>query len=116
MSLDPPFDPPPGLPAWAVDLYDWLSLVQDQVDSHSAILSRNSATLNQLGRKLMATQADIDAVVTELNAAADEINAKIADLEAQAAAGQQIDLGPLKAAADRLRDVVPDAAPEQPTP
>lgn len=109
MSLDPPFTPPPGIPTWAVDLYEWLGLVQDQVDSHSATLSRNSASLNQLRRDLMATQADIDAVVTELNAAADEINAKIADLEFQVAAGQQIDLGPLKAAADRLRDVVPDA-------
>ena len=113
-SLDPPFDLPGDAPALARQLYDWLALVQDQVDSHSAMLSRNSSTLNQLGRKLMATQSDIDAVVTELNAAADEITARIDELETAVANGQQIDLSGLKAAADRLRDVVPDA-PAEPT-
>jgi len=108
-SLDPPFDLPGDAPALARQLYDWLALVQDQVDSHSAMLSRNGSTLNQLGRKLMATQADIDAVVTELNDAADEINARIGELETAVANGQQIYLSGLKAAADRLRDVVPDA-------
>ena len=62
----------------------------------------------------MANQADIDAVVAELNAAADEINARIDDLQAQVDAGQQVDLSALRSAADRLRDVVPDA-PAEPT-
>lgn len=109
MSLDPPFGLPPGTPTWAQQLYDWLTLVQDQVDTHSATLSRNSASINQLGRRLMTTQADVDAIVTELNDAAEEILAKISDMETQVAAGQPVDLTALKAAADRLRDVVPDA-------
>jgi len=111
MSLDPPFEPPPAIPGWAQDLYDWMALVQDQVDTHSAQIARNTAVVNQLKGKLMATQADVDAIVTELNAATDEILAKIAELEARE---PQLDLSALKASADRLRDVVPDA-PAEPT-
>lgn len=119
MSLDPPFTLPPDAPAWARQLYGWLATVQVQVDQHSVQLSRQSAAQAILKEEVMANQADIDAVVTELNDAAQEISTRIDELEAQVAAGQQLDLGPLKAAADRLRDVVPDApagdVPAEPT-
>jgi len=114
MNLDPPFELPddPAIPAYVRDLYDWLCTVQGQVDIQAAQSSRQAATLSRLKEKLMDAQADINAVVTELNAAADEITARIDELEAQIAAGETLDLTALKAAADRLRDVVPDPTPE----
>lgn len=114
MSLNAPFQLPPDAPNWARQLYGWLAVVQVQVDQHSVQLSRQGATLELLQEEVMATQADIDAVVTELNDAAREITTRIDELQAQVDAGQQIDLSALKTAADRLRDVVPDA-PTEPT-
>jgi len=106
VSLNAPFQLPPDAPAWARQLYGWLAVVQVQVDQHSVQVSRQGATLELLQEEVMATQADIDAVVTELNDAAEEILAKIAELEARE---PQLDLSALRGAADRLRDVVPDA-------
>ena len=114
MPLDPPFTLPHDAPAWARQLYGWLATVQVQVDQHSVQLSRQFAAQVLIKEEVMANQADIDAVVTELNDAAQEITTRIDELEAQVAAGQQVDLTALKAAADRLRDVVPDA-PQEPT-
>lgn len=102
---------PTSAPAWAHRLLDWLWRVQDQVDAHSAALGRHDAAINQLRKKNMATQAEIDAVVTELNAAAEEILGEIANLKAQVEAGNTLDLSALEAAAQRLADVVPDAPP-----
>ena len=114
MSLDAPFQLPPDAPRWARQLYGWLALLQVQVDQHSVQVSRQNAALSLLKEEVMANQADIDAVVTELNAAAEEITTRIDELQAQVDAGQQVDLSQLRAAADRLRDVVPDA-PSEPT-
>lgn len=61
-----------------------------------------------------AEQDAVDAVVTQLGKAKDEIISKIADLEAQVAAGETPDLSALKAAAQALDDVVPDAVEEAP--
>jgi hypothetical protein len=109
MPLDAPFTLPHDAPAWARQLYGWLATVQVQVDQHSASISRQNAAQVLIKEEVMANQADIDAVVTELNDAAQEINTRIGELETQVANGQQVDLTALKAAADRLRDVVPDA-------
>ena len=114
MSLDPPFRLPNDTPAWARQLYGWVATVQVQVDQHSVSISRQNAAQALLQEEVMANQADIDAVVTELNDAADEITARIDELQAQVDAGQQVDLSALRSAADRLRDVVPDA-PAEPT-
>lgn len=114
MSLNAPFQLPPDAPAWARQLYGWLAVVQVQVDQHSVLLSRHGAVQVLLKEEVMANQADIDAVVAELNDAAQEITTRIDELQAQVDAGQQIDLSSLRAAADRLRDVVPDA-PTEPT-
>ena len=109
MPLDAPFTLPRDAPGWARQLYGWLATVQVQVDQHSIQLSRLTAAQELLQEEVMATQSDIDAIVAELNDAVAEITAKIDELEAQVAAGQAVDLTALKAAADRLRDVVPDA-------
>lgn len=61
-----------------------------------------------------AAQDVVDQVTLQLGHAKDEILAKIADLEAQIAAGETPDLGPLMAAAQALDDVVPDAPVEEP--
>jgi hypothetical protein len=114
MPLDAPFQLPPDAPAWARQLYGWLALVQVQADQHSVQVSRQHAAVALLKEEVMANQADIDAVVTELNDAAEEITTRIDELQAQVDAGQQVDLSQLRAAADRLRDVVPDA-PQEPT-
>lgn len=59
-------------------------------------------------------QDAVDAVVVQLGKAKGEVLAKIADLEAQVAAGQAPDFSALKAAAQALDDVVPDAPVEEP--
>ena len=59
-------------------------------------------------------QDAVDQITVQLGKAKDEILAKVADLEAQVAAGETPDLEPLKAAAQALDDVVPDAVPEVP--
>jgi len=114
MPLDPPFTLPHDAPHWARQLYGWLATVQVQVDHHSVAISRQQAAQVLIKEEVMANQADIDAVVTELNDAADEITARIDELQAQVDAGQTVDLSALRSAADRLRDVVPDA-PAEPT-
>jgi hypothetical protein len=74
-----------------------------------------------LGRSLMSTQDNINAVVTQLGKAKDEIVAKIADVQAQLDAAnvpaEVVDLSALNAAAQALDDVVPDEpadVPEEP--
>jgi hypothetical protein len=59
----------------------------------------------------MATQDDVNAVVDQLGKASAEIQGRIADLETQVANGEAPDLTALKAAAQRLDDVVPDPEP-----
>lgn len=64
-----------------------------------------------------ATQDTIDAIVAQLGKVKSELIAKLTDLQAQIDAGtpaEQLDLGPLTAAAQALDDLVPDApAPAQ---
>ena len=127
MTLDPPFPPPTHAPVWAGDLYDWLLLVQDQVDQHSATLSRNSASLNQLKGKLVTQQDEIDAVVAQeqaaeqrvtalisgLQGATTDLRAQVASLEAQVADLQAqgtpvtLDFAGLHAVADQLDAIAP---------
>lgn len=116
MSLDPPFTLPPGVPAWAHELYDWVSLVQDQVDEHAAQISRNAALVKQLREKIVAQQDELDQVVAQLQAAdaridaliasqaavAADLRTQIADLQAQLAAGTSLDFTGLHAIADAL--------------
>lgn len=59
-----------------------------------------------------AAQDAVDAVTAQLGKAKDEILGEIANLEAQVAAGQAPDLTALKAAADALDGIVPDAPTE----
>lgn len=59
-------------------------------------------------------QDAVDAVVAQLGKARAEIVAEIANLEAQIGAGEAPDLTALKAAAQALDDVVPDAPVEVP--
>ena len=80
--------------------------------------------LSTIGRSLMSTQAAVDAVVTqlvkargEIVAAKDQLVAKIVDLQNQLDAGvpaEQVDLSGLKAVAQTLDDIVPDAVVEEP--
>lgn len=69
--------------------------------------------LYKIGVIMGEVQDQVDAVVAELGKAKDEIVAKVADLEAQIAAGEAPDLTALKAAAQALDDVVPDAPVEE---
>jgi hypothetical protein len=81
--------------------------------------------LSTIGRSLMSTQAQVDAVVdqlvkarSEIVAAKDQLVAKIVDLQNQLDAGvpaEQVDLSGLKAVAQSLDDIVPDAVVEEPT-
>lgn len=67
-------------------------------------------TTRQLKEILMtATQDTINAITAQLGKAKDEILGEISNLEAQVAAGQAPDLTALKAAADALDGIVPDA-------
>jgi seryl-tRNA synthetase len=78
--------------------------------------------LSTIGRSLMSTQAAVDSVVTqlvkargEIVAAKDQLVAKIVDLQNQLDAGvpaEQVDLSGLKAVAQSLDDIVPDAVEE----
>jgi cell division protein FtsB len=78
--------------------------------------------LSTIGRSLMSTQAAVDAVVAqlvkargEIVAAKDQLVAKIVDLQNQLDAGvpaEQVDLSGLKAVAQSLDDIVPDAVEE----
>jgi seryl-tRNA synthetase len=78
--------------------------------------------LSTIGRSLMSTQAAVDSVVTqlvkargEIVAAKDQLVAKIVDLQNQLDAGvpaEDVDLSGLKAVAQSLDDIVPDAVEE----
>ena len=68
----------------------------------------------QSGVLMGALQDAVDQITAQLAKAQAEIVAKIADLEAQIAAGETPDLGPLKAAAQALDDVVEDTVVEEP--
>jgi seryl-tRNA synthetase len=78
--------------------------------------------LSTIGRSLMSTQAAVDSVVSQLGkakgeivAAREELVAKIVDLQNQLDAGvpaEQVDLSGLKAVAQSLDDIVPDAVEE----
>jgi len=61
-----------------------------------------------------AVQDAVDAVVAQLDKAKTEVVNEIAALEAQIAAGETPDLTALKAAAQGLDDVVPDAPVDEP--
>ena len=70
--------------------------------------------LNRIETKIgviMSQQDEINADVTELQAAAAAIIAEITKLEAAQAAGQPLDLAPLKAAVDAVSAIAPPAAP-----
>lgn len=80
--------------------------------------------ITSLGEKIMASQADVDAIAaalhqedSDLNAAVSSISAKIADLQAQIDAGQPVvDLSGLQAEVDGLRGAVDSAAALVPAP
>jgi hypothetical protein len=91
----------------------------------AAMLAALSFAILQLtlqGRSIMSTQAAVDSVVAQLGkakgeivAARDELVAKIVDLQNQLDAGvpaEQVDLSGLKAVAQSLDDIVPDAVEE----
>lgn len=61
-----------------------------------------------------AAQDAVDAVVVQLDKAKAEIVKAIADLEVAVAGGEAPNLDALKAAAQSLDDVVPDAPVEEP--
>ena len=126
MSFDPPFPLPPGVPSWARDFYDWLALVQDQIDQHSATLGRNGSAITQLRGKVVSQQDELDQITAQLTAAdgridaliasqaqlAADLRAQIADLEAQlASANVPLDLSGLHAIADQLDADAPAADP-----
>lgn len=70
-------------------------------------------TIKRLEGIIMSESQDaVDAVVAQLVKAQAEIVAEIANLEAQIGAGEAPDLTALKAAAQALDDVVPDAPVE----
>ena len=87
-----------------------------------AALSFAILQLTLQGRSIMSTQAAVDSVVAQLGkakgeivAARDELVAKIVDLQNQLDAGvpaEQVDLSGLKAVAQSLDDIVPDAVEE----
>lgn len=62
----------------------------------------------------MSLQDTVNALTDQLSKAKNEIVSKISDLEAQVAAGEAVDLEPLKAAVQALDDVVPDEVTEEP--
>jgi 16S rRNA G1207 methylase RsmC len=68
-------------------------------------------TNRKLDRLMGDVQDAVDAVVAQLDKAKGEILNEITNLEAQIAAGETPDLSALKAAAQALDDVVPDAEP-----
>lgn len=70
--------------------------------------------ITRLENKMSDAQDAVDAVSAQLGKAKDEIVAEIAALEAQVANGEAPDLTALKAAAQALDDVVPDAPVEEP--
>jgi len=91
----------------------------------AAMLAALSFAIFQLtlqGRSIMSTQAAVDSVVAQLGkakgeivAAREELVAKIVDLQNQLDAGvpaEQVDLSGLKAVAQSLDDIVPDAVEE----
>lgn len=63
---------------------------------------------HRIRRHLMAVQDDVNAVADRLTAAKNRIVTKIGDLEAQVAAGANVDLTGLSAAADALDAVAPE--------
>lgn len=71
-------------------------------------------TIRRLEEIIMsATQDAVDAIVAQLGKASDEIKAQIAELEARE---PSVDLTALKAAAQSLDDIVPDAPVEDTPP
>ena len=69
--------------------------------------------LTKQGKMIMGLKDDLDAVLAQLGKAKTEILAKLADLEAKVAAGQDVaqEISDLKAMAQGMDDVVPDAEP-----
>jgi hypothetical protein len=80
----------------------------------AAILATTAYVLffnRTLGRSLMSTQAQVDAVVAQLAKAKTEIVGKIADLQLaldDAGVADVVDVSELVAAAQALDDIVPD--------
>lgn len=64
----------------------------------------------------LSNAESISAIVDQLGKAKDEVVSRIAELEAAAAAGEDLSgpLASLSAAAQALDDVVPDSAPDAP--
>lgn len=71
-------------------------------------------SLAQLRGDIVGLQDSVNALVEQLSKAKGEIVSKISELEAQVAAGEAVDLEPLKAAVQALDDVVPDEVTEEP--
>ena len=68
-----------------------------------------------IGRLIVSTQENIDAIVVQLGRAKDEVVAKIADVQAQLDAAsvpaEVVNLDALNAAAQALDDIVADEPP-----
>ena len=81
----------------------------------AAILLIQGFTLfavSSLGRHLMATQEQIDALTVQIRRGTGEVLSKLADVQAQledANVADQVDISELVAAAQALDDIVPDA-------
>lgn len=73
-------------------------------------------TLEEMRSDIVGLQDSINALVEQLSKAKGEILSKISELEAQVAAGEAVDLEPLKAAVQALDDVVPDEVTEEEPP
>jgi hypothetical protein len=89
-----------------------LGRIESKIDALAREISTLTTKTNRLGVVMGEVQDAVDAIVVQLGKAKDEILAEIANLEAQIAAGETPDLTALKAAAQALDDVVPDAPVE----
>ena len=85
---------------------------------NDAKLDKILLKLNQMESIIMSTQEEITQLTTQATKIFTEVTnlkatleASIADLEAQIAAGNTLDLSALKAAIQSIDDIVPDAAP-----
>lgn len=74
-------------------------------------------TKQQFKEIIMTAQQDtVDQITAQLGKVKSEILDKLAELEAQIAAGEAADFGPLTGVVQALDDIVPDAVPEEPAP
>ena len=94
-----------------------MSLITINVMSNDVKLDTIINLIKKLENRMSAIQEQIDGVTAILNkvfvevtSANDALKATIADLEAQIAAGQAVDLTDLKEVSDRLDAINPDPA------